>query len=43
VGDHDAFAVEPLAGGRGQHDGPLMFQEAPDFRPAHPADAPHRP
>jgi flavin reductase (DIM6/NTAB) family NADH-FMN oxidoreductase RutF len=43
VGDHDAFIVEPLAGGQEQHDGLLMFQEAPDFQPGHPADAPHRP
>ncbi len=37
VGDHEAFLVRPIDGGRGDHDGLLTYREAPDFTPGHPS------
>jgi flavin reductase (DIM6/NTAB) family NADH-FMN oxidoreductase RutF len=39
AGDHDAFLIEPLAGGKRDHRELLTFRESPDFQPAHPAGA----
>ena len=37
VGDHEAFLMHPIGGGRGDHHGLLTYKEAPDFTPGHPA------
>jgi len=37
VGDHEAFLMSPLAGGDGEHDGLLTYQECRDLKPGHPA------
>ncbi len=38
VGDHQALLVRPVDGGAGSHREVLTAQNAPDFRPGHPAD-----
>jgi flavin reductase (DIM6/NTAB) family NADH-FMN oxidoreductase RutF len=39
VGDHEALLVRPVTGGAGTGRGLLTVQNAPDFRPGHPATA----
>ena len=36
-GDHEAFLVAVMAGGRGGHGGRLMLSDVADFHPGHPA------
>lgn len=37
AGDHEAFLVSVLDGGRGTHDGQWTLKDAADFSPGHPA------
>lgn len=37
VGDHEAFVISVVDGGRGPHRGHLMFSQARDLRAGHPA------